>query len=788
MSAAWRKSVTDLTRRPARAVFTILTLALAVAGIGVFALAPLVERRMLSEVRANRLADVTMVFRPLALGEAELGAIGRVAGVAAVEPRSAFPTRVYVGARRAEALVIGVRDFGHQRVDVVTVSSGHAPPRGEAVTDVQNARTGKLGARTGDTLRVLAADGSARRVRVSGEGRNLDGGQEVLSEGAIVLYATPETVAELSGERGYGRLAVRLTAAGRTNAAGVIAAVRAQLAGEPGFSGFSDLPEVRALGDWPGRAEVEQFSDILSIVTLLALATALVLIANTMTTLISEQTGEIATMKAVGARRRDVAAIYLRTALALGVLGAVLGAALGVMLANALAGFFGSEFFGVEAGFAVHAPVLAASVILGLAGPPLAALPAIRRAVRLPVAAALTATVPLGGQGRMDAVLRRARFLPRPAQIGLRSVARRKRRSVATVVQVALAVGTLLALTGLGTGVSRTVQTSWNDHGWNIWLGSGREFDARAEQLIRATPGVAAAEPVLDNAAEVRGQEANVWGVGARTRLRYRLAEGRWYTAAEERERAPVAVAELSLARAAGIGVGERLRVQTAAGPVALRVIGISANQQEEGTVLFVPLATVRGLLRSTGGVRDYWIVTQSDDHALIDRTTTLLEDRLRAAGHTAVGSEVTYVAAREEEASYRTITTTIAVLGLLIVAIGMVGLANTLTMNVLERTREVGILRCVGARARDVRRIFAAEGLALVLTGWALGIPLGYAIERGLVRAIREVMNVDAQFAFPAGHLWLALIGTLLLAGAVMLAPLRRAARLVPGDALRHT
>jgi putative ABC transport system permease protein len=242
-------------------------------------------------------------------------------------------------------------------------------------------------------------------------------------------------VADLSGERGYSRLAVRLTAAGSANAGGVIEAVRAQLAGEPGFTGFSDLPEVRARGDWPGRAEVEQFSDILSIVTLLALGTALVLIANTMTTLIGEQTGEIATMKAVGARRRDVAAIYLRTALALGVLGTVVGAALGVLLANALAGFFGSVFFGVEAGFAVHAPVLAASVVLGLAGPPLAALPAIRRAVRLPVAAALTATVPLGGQGRMDAVLRRARFLPRPAQIGLRSVARRKRRSVATVVR-----------------------------------------------------------------------------------------------------------------------------------------------------------------------------------------------------------------------------------------------------------------------------------------------------------------------------------------------------------------
>ena len=55
-------------------------------------------------------------------------------------------------------------------------------------------------------------------------------------------------------------------------------------------------------------------------------------------------------------------------------------------------------------------------------------------------------------------------------------------------------------------------------------------------------------------------------------------------------------------------------------------------------------------------------------------------------------------------------------------------------------------------------------------------------------MRAILEVMNVEVQFAFPTGHVWLALAGTLALATAVMLAPLRRAARLAPGDALRHT
>ena len=59
-----------------------------------------------------------------------------------------------------------------------------------------------------------------------------------------------------------------------------------------------------------------------------------------------------------------------------------------------------------------------------------------------------------------------------------------------------------------------------------------------------------------------------------------------------------------------------------------------------------------------------------------------------------------------------------IIVVGGVVVAIGMVGLVNAITMNVIERTREIGILRCVGARARDIRRAFAAESVVQAVLG----------------------------------------------------------------------
>jgi ABC-type antimicrobial peptide transport system permease subunit len=106
----------------------------------------------------------------------------------------------------------------------------------------------------------------------------------------------------------------------------------------------------------------------------------------------------------------------------------------------------------------------------------------------------------------------------------------------------------------------------------------------------------------------------------------------------------------------------------------------------------------------------------------------------------------------------------------------------------VLERTREIGILRCIGAHARDVRRIFATEGLTVALAGWLIGIPLGFGLAHGIEALVQNVVNEHLLFAFPALNIPLALIGTLILALLVMQIPLRRAMRFKPGDALRYT
>jgi ABC-type antimicrobial peptide transport system permease subunit len=202
---------------------------------------------------------------------------------------------------------------------------------------------------------------------------------------------------------------------------------------------------------------------------------------------------------------------------------------------------------------------------------------------------------------------------------------------------------------------------------------------------------------------------------------------------------------------------------------------------------MYVPLATMHGLLPDVPrDSSDYWVQTTSHEHAFVDRTTGLVEARLNAGGY-AISTQIVHVMLADEVASGRTLTTSVLVLGFLIVMISMVGLVNALTMSVLERTREIGILRCIGARARDIRRIFASETVVLATLGWLLGIPLGVALNLLLVWMTQRIVHVEVPFTFPLWNVGVALAGTIALALLVTLVPIRRAVRYRPGEALRY-
>jgi putative ABC transport system permease protein len=580
----------------------------------------------------------------------------------------------------------------------------------------------------------------------------------------------------------------------------VVAEVRAYLTAQTGADTITALPAVRAPGQWPGQSGFGHIVGLLYIITILAVLSALFLIAATMSTLIAEQAGEIAILKTLGGRRRQIAGITVRTAALLGAAGAVLGTILGIAIADLLAGYFAVKLIDVSFGFAISVPVVA-SLLAGPAIAVVASLPALRRALRRPVAETLAGTGTSGdGSGRLDRLAARSGLLsgtrlPGSMRMGVRNVLRQKRRSAATIAQVALAAGLAIAFLALGQSVTAVISQTIGTLHFSIGAGEAsssgaRPFGRQALAIAAATPGVTAARPVETSSVQYNGQTYVAWGLGAHPPYSYRLTAGHWFTtadtAADTRTAIPPVVLGPALARAAGAQVGQILTLSVAAGPTHVRVIGIDTVPTNNGDTVYFPLPVLERLDGTPGTADSIWLATANSAHAAIDRATAAAAARLAAAGYPVSTTEI-YLTQAQITAADTAILTIVDFLGLVVVAIMLIGLVSALSMGVIERTREVGILRCVGARARQIRRVFGAEAVVLAVAGWAFGVLLGWLIYQGLLTLLLHDAALSLPQEFPPVIPLITLAGVVALTLIVIRGPLRRATRIQPGTALRY-
>jgi putative ABC transport system permease protein len=786
ISARGRRSLRELTRRRGRSILTIITIAVAVAGVWLFAIPATVRSTLERRVHDDAMHTVRLAPNAVDLTSDQLAELRSVGNVAALDTRTLARAEIREDGRIAGVILIGVDDFGDQEVNIVSVDEGALPDRaGSVVTDEENARTGRFRGRVGEGVEIRSANGAWETFEITGRGGTLRYSSEVADD-APVLYLASSDVQRLMRYPADNSIDVVAVDPAPEAVDAMVADLRSRLAAEVPDLAYWDVLEVWRAGTWPGSDDFGNFVVVFYVLAAVALVAALTLIFTTMNTAVREQTREIGVMKAVGGTPRAIASGFLGTALVFGAIGTLIGSVVGIPFSNWLMAFMSSRFGGARVGWQFSGPTLLLSLAVGLGGTALASLPAVRRASRITVRQAIEdhGVVASYGTRPVDRVTAHLPLVSRRNRMGIRNATRRFGRTIATAVPIALAVATMLGFGAvLITAVDEDLRTFDLEGGDLILWDRAPGLDDRAGELIATVPEVEFAHPMTYSSVELDG-EKYVWGLPARSTYEPELIAGRWFTDEEDRDAAHVVVVGEATANQVGLDVGESVTVETRQGPLELKVIGIDGQLVNNGQGLFMPFRTVLAYEGRTTG--NWWVRTVDRKPATVDAAAAGIHAVLQSNGYQ-LESSPRYIDRAQNEAENRLIVTVVMAMGLPIVAIGMIGLVSATANNVVDRTREIGVLRSIGARRRDLRAMFRTEGLVIAVLGWLIGIPIGYFLARLILWVFERKFDASFTFRFPLWPIGVALAATAVVTLLVIRFPLRRALRMSAGTALRY-
>jgi putative ABC transport system permease protein len=648
---------------------------------------------------------------------------------------------------------------------------------------------------------VIDYQGNDRTLDISGIGMT-SYGSAITTEGIAIFYTDTITVRSIGNITGYTRVAFTTEESTTEALDETTEDIRDYLSSplnlEEPVVAFETMPDYREEGDWPFREAFTQFMTFISGLTFFIMFCSVILISNTMNTIIQEQRQTIAQMKAIGATRLQVFRSFLATSLIMGIIGSVFGAFLGIFIGYGVYYIFVTGGpWGFEPKFSIYWPVFIISIIIGIAVVVLASLPALIRGVRVSVregfeSHGISANF---GNGILDKIAKGSKGLPRTVQMGIRNSTRRKGRSFGTTLQIALAVGVVMSMLSVGEAIIVVTEDSYDMRLFDLWVfvdGGDPQDPIQIDDAedMESIEGVAYVEPFIISYTKLKDRIIESFGMLHNTTMydyptTIGNGKGRWFNEEEYENAEDVAIVSEALAKYEGIKLNGDLEIMTATGMFTFRVIGIEQTFANNGVQIHLPLTTFLKVLNTTK-ISGFFMKTDSKDHNFIDQTSVTVGQSIYSQGYS-VDVAINYVMKEQNVKQNQALSNVFLGVGFVVVIITLIGLMNTLLMNVLDRTKEIGMLRCIGASSADIRRVFGSEALLLALVGWIIGIPLGYLLWRGLVAWTADVMNLELPVLYPLKFIiftfFMTIIGTLI----IILVPVIRASRFKPGDALRY-
>jgi putative ABC transport system permease protein len=782
----WRKMLRDAWLHKERTFLVVVAMAVGLTAAGALLDAwALVERTTGQTYLAS--APVAATLRLDRVDASLLAEVRALPAIATVRARRAMAAAAQAGAASRRAMLYALDDFGRDDIARLQPDGGSWPPRdGEVV--IERSSLEFSGATVGESILLSVGESTPQNLPIAGIVRDVSLAPGWM-ENVVYGFVTPATLERLGAPADFNELQFRVRDAGADRGAvrRIAQDVRA-IAERQGRHVFNvDVP---VPGQHIHAAQMDSLMLTQGAFGLLALLVCALLVVNLVGAMLAGQVREIGVMKAIGAGSTQIARMYLAFALGLGALATAIALPLALLIGREYANFKAEMLNFPIGGRAIPGWAIVLQLAAGILVPVAAAAWPVIRGCRMPVATALRDI------GIAGADVRRARRIPaldgigRPLLLSIGNAFRKRGRLVLTLLTLTAGGAVYLGAANLRTAVIASVDQLFASQRFDFALRLTGNLPAdRIEALAAQVSGVeqseawgsARATHVLAEGTE--GGAFQIVGAPADSKLLVgTVARGRWLDVHDGN----ALVVGLALSRDdPELDVGRQVTLMIDDKPTRWTIAGIA-----DFGPLPVAYASRPTLTAVNGNDRVAALVvrTTARNAALQLDTIQRLRDELARAGVAVASSQRVDENRRVVEDHLLMVVGFLGAMSWVMILVGGMGLASTMSLAVMERTRDIGVLRAIGAQHRDILLLIEIEGLFIALLAWLIALPLSVPMSIALGDAFGRIMFPLPTSYVPAiaGVLgWLALV--VIVATLACAWPALRAMRVPPAAALAY-
>jgi putative ABC transport system permease protein len=792
-STVWHKIIADLWLHKGRTVLVVLAIA-----VGLFASGSVVNTyALLSQATGDGYLATNPASAILYTAEVDERLTNETAQLTSIADAEAIRDvngQVATGTDGHVPLRLTVRqDYDNIRINKMVSKAGSWPP-GDGEILIEQSSLSLLDAGIGDYLSVSTASGGQQRLRFAGVVHN-PGLAPGWMEHIVYGYTNLDTLQSLGESPQFDQLAVTVTgdALDESHIRHTVDALRRSLEWKGHDIARIAIPT-------PGKHihadQMNSFLYVQAAFGLLALLLSATLVVKLITSILTGQIREIGMMKAIGASSWQIAGIYSRLVLLLGLMASVLALPpalwAGRGYANFLAGMLNVELLD----YSIPLLVVLLQVGVGMLIPLVAAIGPILKGSRNSVYRAINdyGIEESGfGSSRFDAFV--TRISPglssgSPFLLSLRNSFRQKGRLTLTLLTLALSGAVFISALNIRISIKDAVATEFDTFKYDVDIRFNRQYPRQEIQRILADlPGVSRTEYWSIDSVYLgpgnRMESVPLLALPAETELvDLPLLQGRWL---ESDDTNAVVVNNRFLEEEESVALGEVITFTMDGKAIDWQVVGIVGSLLSP-PIIYANYETYTDLAGQRNQSNYMKVQSPQHDMEYQSRLAERLERVLGSNGFETRSVRATSSVRQVAEDHILMAADFLATMSVLILIVGGLGLMTTMSISVLERTREIGVLRAIGASSRSVYHIILMEGLVIALFSWVVALLLSIPVSMLIGDLFAwTLFKIPLKFLIePVGIVaWLAIAVVFALAASYL--PARRATHLTTREVLSY-